>query len=556
MKRFLPIPVLCVLLLAIFFVSCNTGTFDDGNTKNVIVLIADGTSVPVLSLSRWYQWGVLNGDERLAVDPYLSGLVKTHGSDAVIGDSAPTASTYFTGYWSRTGFISVHPNQTPNDIYPVDPSRAMQPLATVGEAMRILQDKSIGLVVTCEFPHATPAAAMSHNNNRRDYASIANVMVHNGIDVMFGGGTTFINDAQKDYLRSTETEYMENDLTAFRSYNGNRLWALFGDTAQPYDIDRDAAVVPSLAEMTAKALNMLSRNKNGFFLMVEGSKVDWAAHSNDVIGMVTEFLAFDAAVGEAVEFAKKDKNTIVLVLADHGNSGISIGGPKTNLNYDRQSLESLIGPLRGIKLTPEGLALKINSDEIAPENIEKFVEQYTGINDLSADELKSIFSAGNYFARDLAGTQERTQPSLERVFTSIISSRTIIGFTTSGHTGEDVFLASYHPKGRIAQGLLDSTEINKYLLDELGLTGALGGLTDRIFSPHTSVFEGMKYEIFDNEAAGTATLKVENGKNSLSIDGNTNIAVINGKRMELPSVAVYLKDNETFYLPRNLREQF
>ncbi|MDR0311619.1 MAG: alkaline phosphatase [Acidobacteriota bacterium] len=551
MKRFFLI--LHIFLCAALFVSCGTG---NGDIKNVIVLISDGTSVPVLTLSRWYQWGVMDGDARLAVDPYLSGLVKTHSSDAVIGDSAPTSSTYFTGYWSRTGFVSTYPNQTPNDIYTTDPSRAFQPLATVGEAMRILQGKSVGLVVTCEFPHATPADAMSHSGNRSDYAAIGSIMTHNGIDVMFGGGTNYISDAQKEYLKSTGTEYIANDLDAFRGHTGNKLWALFGGAAQPYDIDRDPAETPSLAEMTAKALDMLSRNRKGFFLMVEGSKTDWAAHYHDVISAVTEFLAFDAAVKEAIEFAKKDKNTLVLILADHGTGGISIGGPKTNSNYDKLPLEALIGPLRKIKRTPEGLAQKINSDKIAPENIGAFVEQYTGISDLSEEETASIISAGDYFANDIPDADRRRRPRLETVFRSIISSRTVIAFTTAGHTGEDVFLASYHPKGRIARGLLDGTEINKYLLAELGLTGELDRLTDQIYSPHTSVFKGMKYEIVQDDGSKTVALKVEDGANSLSINGNTNIAVINGKRVELSSVAVYMSDNKTFYLPRNLRGQF
>ena len=553
--QFFIILTVSLSLCTFLFISCGTGT---GDIKNVIVLISDGTSVPVLTLSRWYQWGVLDGDTRLAVDPYLSGLVKTHSSDAVIGDSAPTSSTYFTGYWSRAGFVSTYPNQTPNDIYPTDPARAFQPLATVGEAMRILQGKSVGIVVTCEFPHATPADAMSHSGGRSDYGTISSIMVHNGIDVMFGGGTRYISDAQKEHLKSTGTEYIANDLDAFRGYAGNKLWALFGDTAQPYDIDRDPAKTPSLAEMTAKALDMLSRNRKGFFLMVEGSKVDWANHYHDVISSVTEFLAFDAAVREAIEFAKKDKNTLVLVLADHGTGGIGIGGPKTNFNYNSLPLESLVGPLRKIKLTPEGLAQKINSDRVASENIGAFVEQYTGINDLSEEETASILSAGNYFAIDIPDADRRRRPQLETVFRNIISSRTVISFTTSGHTGEDVFLASYHPKGRIARGLLDGIEINKYLLTELGLTGELDRLTDQIFSPHTGVFEGMKYEIVhigDGDDSGTVTLKIEDGANSLSIDGNTNIAIINGKRVELPSVAVYMNENKTFYLPRNLRSR-
>ena len=552
MKKMRFFLVLIISLSAILSVSCGTGS---GDMKNVIVLISDGTSVPILTLSRWYKWNVLNGETRLAVDPYLSGMVKTHSSDAVIGDSAPTASTYFTGYLSRSGFISVYPDQTPNDIYPVDPSREFQPLATIGEAMRILQDKSVGIVVTCEFPHATPGAAMSHSSSRIDYASIGSVMLHNGIDVMFGGGTNYVNDEQREYLKASGTGYIENDIDAFRSYEGGKLWALFGKTSQPYDMDRDINAVPSLAEMTNRALNMLSRNRKGFFLMVEGSKVDWAAHYNDTIGAITEFLAFDAAVNEAIEFAKKDKNTIVIVLADHGTGGITIGGPKTTKGYDKLSLESLMGPFRNIKLSPDGLSRKINSDKIDRNNIVSFIEQYTGINNLSKDEIKSIISARDYFACIIPEKNREDQPFLETVFRKIIYSRAIIEFTTYGHTGEDVFLASYHPLGRVARGLMDGTEINKYLLAEMGLTGALDSLTEQIYSPHYGVFEGMKYEIVSDKDTEIVELKVENGANSLSISGNTNIAIINGERVELPSVAVYIENNETFYLPRNLRDK-
>ena len=253
------------------------------------------------------------------------------------------------------------------------------------------------------------------------------------------------------------------------------------------------------------------------------------------------------------------KRGIVLVLADHGTGGISIGGSKTNSGYDTLSLESLIGPLRNIRLTPDGLARKINTDKITPENIAGFIEQYTGINDLSENEINAVTSSGNYFAanipEDIPKEERRKLPILETVFRSIISSRTIITFTTGGHTGEDVFLASYHPQGRIARGLLDGTEINKYLLAELGLTGALDRLTNQIYLPYTAVFEGMKHEIVIDEEAGKVTLKVENGAKTISIDANTNIAVINGKKVELPSVAVYMKGNDTFYLPGNLRDQ-
>src|SRR5574344_1030611 len=125
--------------------------------KNVIVMIPDGTSTSLLSASRWYQWYLDSTCTHLNIDPLLCGLVKTHSSDAPIGDSAPTTSCYMTGQPTQTGFVSTYPVATQHDLVPVDAARAYQPQATLLEAAKQLQHKSTGLVFTCEFPHATPA---------------------------------------------------------------------------------------------------------------------------------------------------------------------------------------------------------------------------------------------------------------------------------------------------------------------------------------------------------------------------------------------------------------
>lgn len=107
---------------------------------------------------RWLQWYQDPSKPKLNIDPYLCGTVRTHSSNAPIGDSAPTTSCYMTGQPSRTGYVSTYPeNDGDNDIYPTDPARAFQPLTTVLEAGKMLQGKATGLVFTCEFPHATPA---------------------------------------------------------------------------------------------------------------------------------------------------------------------------------------------------------------------------------------------------------------------------------------------------------------------------------------------------------------------------------------------------------------
>ncbi|MGC3977669.1 MAG: alkaline phosphatase [Paludibacteraceae bacterium] len=282
--------------------------------KNIILMIPDGTSIDVLSASRWLKVYRNEGD-KLNVDPYICGTVTTFSSNAPIGDSAPTTSCYMNGFPEQASNVSMYPIvDSENDLVPLNSEMTYQPLTTLLEAMQWEQKKSSGLVVTCEFPHATPADCASHYYNRNNYDAIAPQMVYNNLSVMFGGGTGIITNDMKKHLSQTNVTYLENDKNGLLNFDGNKLWALFGERELPYDLDRDTTKIPSLAQMTRKAISILNKNKNGFFLMVEGSKVDWAAHANDPIGIMTEFLAFDKAVGEAIDFAKRDGNTLVVIL--------------------------------------------------------------------------------------------------------------------------------------------------------------------------------------------------------------------------------------------------
>ncbi len=124
-------------------------------------------------------------------------------------------------------------------------------------------------------------------------------MAYQNIDVVFAGGNSILTDDIKKHFVNNGTTLIQNDKEALLNYNGNgKVWALFGEQGLPYNIDRNPDKVPSLAEMTEKALEILSKNENGFFMMVEGSQVDWAAHANDAATMIDEYLAFDEAVGK------------------------------------------------------------------------------------------------------------------------------------------------------------------------------------------------------------------------------------------------------------------
>ena len=515
-------------------------------TKNVIVMIPDGTSIGVVSAARWYQIYNKLGGENLAIDPYLCGTVKTFSSNAPIGDSAPTTSAYMTGMPQQTGNVSIYPLADPeNDLVYVDPTMAYQPLATVLEAAKYQQNKATGLVVTVEFTHATPADCAAHYYDRGKYEFIAPQMAYQNLDVMFGGGNSILTDDIKQYFKSTGTTLIQDDAEAFRNFKGEeKVWALFCENAHPYDLDRDPNLVPSLEEMTQKAIDRLSQNENGFFLMVEGSKIDWSAHGNDAIGCITEYLAFDKAVTVAIDFAKKNGETTVVVLSDHGNSGFTIG--RSGLDrYDRASIEKLFGNVSKYKRTGEGLEKILLTTK--PDNFKRVFKEYTDI-DLTDDEYKLLLSSKNYHESDYMKVSNSVNMGSSIV--KIMNSRTYFGFTTGGHTGEEVFLAAYHPNGDIPIGMNTNVEINHYLCDALGLETSLKEITNEIFAKHTEVFNGMEYTI--DKSGKFPVLKVKKGNVTLSVPAFKSVAYLNNQPISLRSVTVYVDKNDTFYLPKSL----
>ncbi|MDR2682634.1 MAG: alkaline phosphatase [Dysgonamonadaceae bacterium] len=534
------------LFLLLLFIGSSL-VAQEKTVKNVIVLIPDGTSLPVVSAARWYQWYQQPDKPHLNIDPYLCGTIFTHSSNAPIGDSAPTTSCYMTGYPSRAGYVSTYPvADAANDIIPMDPTRAYQPLMTVLEASRIVKSKSTGLVFTCEFPHATPADCSAHSYNRSKYEWIAPQMVHNGLDVVIGGGASILNDELQNYLRAEKYDVLLNDIDGFRKHQGDKLWALFGDKDMSYDIDRDPAQQPALAEMTQKAIEKLSKNPNGFFLMVEGSKIDWAAHANDAVALMTDMLAFDRACGVAFDFAQRNGETLVVVVPDHGNSGFSIGSVRCG-GYSTMTKDQIWGPVTQFKTSAEGLINVLKNTDAS--HLKAVTYDLTGI-DLSDSEYQQLLQCSDYNRSSLSDEERMKGSKLTQIITGIIQTHHCFGFTTYGHTGEEVFLAVYDPRHTPLTGHHTNVELNHYLRQALGVEN-LEALTDTYFAKHSDVFKGYSYAIAAKDAP---VLVVTNKKNRLEIRPNTNSVLLNGKKIQLNSVVIYVDKNETFYLPQQLRE--
>ncbi|MDR1886495.1 MAG: alkaline phosphatase [Prevotellaceae bacterium] len=543
--------IVFVLMMVIFAFS---GYGRSEKVKNVILMIPDGTSWATVSSARWYQRYLNPGKPNLRLDPYICGSVLTYSSNAPIGDSAPTTSCFMTGVPSRAGYVSTYPPADPkNDIVPMDSTMAYQPLMTVLEAGKIFNNMAAGLVFTCEFPHATPADCASHSYNRGKYAWIAPQMAHNNIDVLIGGGTKHLNDECRDYLLKEGYGVYLNDINGFRSHDGNRMWSLFCDDDMPYDLDRDGNLYPSLAEMTARAIEKLSKNENGFFLMVEGSKIDWAAHANDPIAMITDMLAFDEAFGVAVDFAMKDGETVVIAVPDHGNSGISIGSDRCP-GYSTLTKDDLFKNVSGFKATAETIIeILKNTDKGEIKNVFK---KYTDI-DLSNESLNKILSSKDYNKSALTAEERMKGTSLKKIITEILNAHTCFGFTTGGHTGEEVFLAVYAPEGSIRPtGFITNIDLNKYMTDILNIKNLKEHTAD-YFAKHSDVFRDFKWKI-NTDNKDFPVLEVENAgsKDKLTVKPYSNIALLNGREIRLNSVVVYVDKTNTFYLPKSLNKVF
>ena len=516
--------------------------------KNVILLITDGTSTSLLSCARWYQTYLDSTKTTLYVDPYIKGLVRTNSSDAPIGDSAPTTACYMTGMPSQTGFVSTYPVKTDHDLVPVDATRAYQPLTTLMEAAHWRQGKAAGIVCTCEFPHATPADCAAHTYSRGKYGMIAPQMVYNDLDVVIAGGTSYLKDTEKEYLKSKGYNIFLDDLQGMRSCHKGPFWALYRPSSIDYYMEANHSELPSLAESTAKALEILSQNPNGFFLMVEGSKVDWAAHDNDAKAALIEFLEFDKACKVAFDFAEKDGQTLVVVTADHGTGALTIGNTKSNHGYDKLSLQQIMQPIDNYKVSLRTIADKLKESETTAWPA--LFKTYFDI-DLQPSEIQYLSTASDYSKSSMPKEDREKNLSMVKMLSQVIYGRTYFGFTTFGHTIENVFLAMYQPQHDELQGCPTNMELHQYMARQLGLTGVLEEMNSENFVDHRKVFEGYDYKI-DSLDKYHYRFTAKYKKNTLVFDSYTNYVTVNKKTYDVESLLVYMPINKTFYVPKEL----
>jgi alkaline phosphatase len=279
--------------------------------RNVILMIGDGMGV-----SEVFAGISANNDQLYIQYAKNIGFQKTKCKNKYTTDSAAAGTALATGH--KTNYKSIGVDENGKDLKTI--------LEIASE-----HGKSTALVAACKITHATPASFIAHVPDRKQYEDIAEYFITDKIDVFIGGGLDDFN--KREDQRSLIPDLKEigyqvvTNKEQLDEIKSGRIAALLSSG----HIDRYPARGEFLPESTLKALEIVSQDKDGFFMMVEGSQIDWGGHDNDVEYVVEELLDFDRTVGEVLKFAAKDGHTLVIITADHETGGMSVHNSKPEL---------------------------------------------------------------------------------------------------------------------------------------------------------------------------------------------------------------------------------
>ncbi|KAF2217369.1 hypothetical protein CERZMDRAFT_115917 [Cercospora zeae-maydis SCOH1-5] len=462
------------------------GKGGNSGKKNLIFMVSDGMGPTSLALTRaWRQYTEdLPWGETLGIDQHLVGQSRTRSSSSLVTDSAAGATAFSCGAKSYNGAISVLPD--------------FEPCGSVMEAAKRM-GYTTGLVVTTRITDATPAVFASHVRRREMEDEIALQMLGEThplgrvVDLMMGGGRChFLPNTTEGGCRADDVDALQVAQEKGWKYLGTRkdfdalegdtaelpLLALFAPTDIPYEIDRrqEDDVYPSLEETTRKALQLLSaaskHRDKGFFVMIEGSRIDHAGHGNDPAAQVHEVLAYDRAMQAVLEFIDtSDTPTLMVSTSDHETGGLAsarqlhetypdylwypsvLANASHSASYTAKQWYDFVH--RGTtKLDKKNLKENDSHDRGEREFLNSLIEQNLGIYDYSSVEIESLLSA--------------SAPA-SYIFADMISRRSQTGWSTHGHSGADVNIYTSDPvAARALVGNHENTDVGQFLTSYLG----------------------------------------------------------------------------------------
>ncbi|MGY5872367.1 MAG: alkaline phosphatase [Candidatus Thorarchaeota archaeon] len=279
----------------------------DTGPLSIILMIGDGMGYEHVELARLAEVGV-NGSLYMQ-DSMWNASMTTLNANGDVTDSAAAGTALATGNKTINGMLGMLPDQTH--------------LENIIEFAQTL-GKATGLVSTCRIVDATPASFSTHVVSRYDQDIIAQQLIQDaGVDVLLGGGTDYFSSANINTMESNGYSVVY-DRTAMNAVTTGKIFGLFSEIHMDYEYDRNPMTEPSISEMTNKSIELLSQDPDGFFLMVEGGKIDLAAHAENKVNNAQDTIAFDKAVKIALDYVGEHNNTILIVTADHETEGLVV----------------------------------------------------------------------------------------------------------------------------------------------------------------------------------------------------------------------------------------
>ncbi|MEP1487753.1 MAG: alkaline phosphatase [Algibacter sp.] len=422
--------------------------------KNIIIIVSDGMSTGTLNMTDLHlsrktgkcsNWLQLYKDNRVN-----RALMDMASASSIVTDSAAASSSWGGGVRINNGSLNVSENGKAH--LPI-----WQKFKQAG--------KKAGCVTTVPITHATPAGFCINSKSRNTQEEIAEKYLVQKFDVMMGGGNNYFSpEKRKDkkdmYKAFTSSGYevvkTRNDM--FSASIDKPILGVFEDNGLPYSMDREnnkelLQKVPSLAEMTKKAIEAMKDHPMGFVLQVEAGKVDWAAHGNDITGLIYDQVAHDEAIQVAMDFADQDGQTLVIITTDHGNANPGlIYGKKANDNFDS---------IQRYRHTNEWILNGIGKETSLSQIKERvhFANNFS----LTDEECKQLSS----YYTDLQTEKGLYNPKHLpfNILAKIQQQYNSVGWISMQHSADYVELALYGPGSHLLKPFIKNTDLHYFMLE-------------------------------------------------------------------------------------------
>ncbi|GAA6769172.1 alkaline phosphatase [Flavobacterium sp. CGRL1] len=422
--------------------------------KNIIFLISDGMSTGTLQMANLYSQNILNKNGNwmnlYAENKVSRALMDTASASSAVTDSAAASSSFGGGYRVRNGVLNVGPNG--EKYLPI-----WQKFKNAG--------KKAGCVTTVTITHATPAGFCVNSDSRNAENEIAEMYAGLGLDVLMGGGDEFFNPDKRSDKKDIYKIYQEKGYQVVKDKTelgnlkkGAKTLGVFSTGALPYSIDRtnipELQHTPTLAEMSKAAIDQMKDHKDGFVLLIEGGKVDWAAHANDIAALIHDQLAFDEAVKTAIDFAEKDTETLVIITTDHGNAN-------PGLIYGTDATKKF-NSIADYKYTNEYILNAIHSN-FNLQQIKDWIYQTNKISlsDQEAQHLLDFYSGLEKMEDGLYNYKKLPF----KAYSEIQKKHNNIGWISMDHSGDYVELAAFGPGSELLKPFVKNTDMHYLMLE-------------------------------------------------------------------------------------------